>query len=1034
MKRIPLILLSLLISIIFNSIGFAETKGFQPKNINISGFLEETNRSVKISNKISTEEFSLFGEDLKEYELSVDFSLKKQKQKVLFEEIRYQIDDSFHVGNKQGKFLFSEQEPSKNGLIEVKLVPSQKNSQDGNYFPNGIKLSDYDELLIEYLDIDTDNAANVDFSLLLESDVDSDVLLEKANILLQSSLFLEEVAMEDVITSSWLPKNAQYLFERRFGLERDNDWRYVQDGKWTVIQKRFDRDLSNILALDLELDIAIPLQGVNFRLRTEDGDEVIAEWVSEGIIKQSAIDRNNNGNQRVRLLLLDLKKKYKNLVLEELIVFVDGTVDKILQNRPLYSLHWMGTTDEIQNSTLQDDKLDLDQNDSRDNTQMLELVIANTQIENLNRGYKRLKVDLNEVLRRVDYNSNIISAKLLIKPKNQNNLGGVEISKFSLNSQYDDVVPLLEEQGRDLLEKKWKVNLDSFAINNELSVWPIIYKYSNASRDLISENSIEPWVDIEWKVDKNIHDSSFLYVGGIDINDKVTSIKASTFSSLGEILGSWDLQLNESVQLESFEEKNSRIDYIKIRFFLDQRKDKVNYKDEEDLNLINNNKPVITELVLFKVDNLSFNQILDTSLPLQQEIPLNINIESQPPGIYPMVYQDGLVRFFMMDDKKYRGDVIDNKDLHGDLVFSTLIKDLDRSENEYIFLNYEAPWFFPLLNKCWLEMTTKNSKREMSQTICLNSSYGERRIPLPKWADQINWRIVKPYENNLWSNLGSDIFNLSMKLRSDINFTYPINQLLDRPIISLQDKLFYINDELTRAGGNLYFDLGELQYDISLSDIKNLENPWLKVQGITLERKKPLSEIEWQGFGKKELAEGISSLSWTKIIKYLLMAFAIAFFAFWRLIISSWLINALRIVIGLPLVFWSLLFWTVFTFLIYAAGILISDGLGENYYFTFGGMAAVMSWRALINYLNPRIESQWPRLSKKINSGPGTKYFSGFFVVLIGVSVMLMLKVNIIAQELALIGYYMLVVGVVLEILDLWKNKSNINQENNTDK
>ena len=35
MKRIPLILLSLLISIIFNSIGFAETKGFQPKNINI---------------------------------------------------------------------------------------------------------------------------------------------------------------------------------------------------------------------------------------------------------------------------------------------------------------------------------------------------------------------------------------------------------------------------------------------------------------------------------------------------------------------------------------------------------------------------------------------------------------------------------------------------------------------------------------------------------------------------------------------------------------------------------------------------------------------------------------------------------------------------------------------------------------------------------------------------------------------------------------------------------------------------------------
>ena len=47
---------------------------------------------------------------------------------------------------------------------------------------------------------------------------------------------------------------------------------------------------------------------------------------------------------------------------------------------------------------------------------------------------------------------------------------------------------------------------------------------------------------------------------------------------------------------------------------------------------------------------------------------------------------------------------------------------------------------------------------------------------------------------------------------------------------------------------------------------------------------------------------------------------------------------------------------------------------------------------------------------------------------------MLMLKLDPIAEQFAVIGYYLLVVGVVLEILDLRKDKPNINQENSVDK
>ena len=183
-----------------------------------------------------------------------------------------------------------------------------------------------------------------------------------------------------------------------------------------------------------------------------------------------------------------------------------------------------------------------------------------------------------------------------------------------------------------------------------------------------------------------------------------------------------------------------------------------------------------------------------------------------------------------------------------------------------------------------------------------------------------------------------------------------------------------------------------------------------------------------------------------------LLKFLSIIFAIWWLISSGWFIKSFRALVAIFLSLWNLpvrvlswfnievswivtfLWWSIVTLSLYASGVLLSGILGENYYFTFGGMAGVLTWRALTEYLNPSIELHWPELSKKVYSGAGAKYFSGFVLVLVGVAVMLMLRLEPIAEQLALIGYYLLVVGVVLEILDLRKEKSNINQENSVDK
>jgi hypothetical protein len=115
--------------------------------------------------------------------------------------------------------------------------------------------------------------------------------------------------------------------------------------------------------------------------------------------------------------------------------------------------------------------------------------------------------------------------------------------------------------------------------------------------------------------------------------------------------------------------------------------------------------------------------------------------------------------------------------------------------------------------------------------------------------------------------------------------------------------------------------------------------------------------------------------------------------------------------------------WGGISVVLYIIGLVSWSNIGENYYFTFGGMAAVIMWRALIVYAKPIISSKWPTIAEKIYGGAGTQYFSGFIVLIIGTTFMLILKLELAAEQLAIIGYYMLVVGVVLEMLDLRKDK-----------
>lgn len=169
------------------------------------------------------------------------------------------------------------------------------------------------------------------------------------------------------------------------------------------------------------------------------------------------------------------------------------------------------------------------------------------------------------------------------------------------------------------------------------------------------------------------------------------------------------------------------------------------------------------------------------------------------------------------------------------------------------------------------------------------------------------------------------------------------------------------------------------------------------------------------------------------------------------ILLAIWAVGALKVVPGaafafLPLTataYWQLprvasygmafirrhplgskfLFFLAITLVLYAIGLFRNIGSGENYFFTFGGMVAVIALRYAILSLQPVMTRRWPSASAHIYRGGGALYFSAALAMLVATALLLALKLEPLAEQAAIVVYYCLVVGTVIEIAALQREK-----------
>jgi hypothetical protein len=245
-------------------------------------------------------------------------------------------------------------------------------------------------------------------------------------------------------SEQWKKKDYRYLLGRELRLRPDPHWRFVQQEKNVMIQRRLNWDLGQDPILRLEMSGAWPLKKMNVRVSfSGDNDrEKIIELPENAIVSQTG--ENNSLIQidlaRVlRALFPENIKKYRlnpkenSIVLREIILFSEGDIQNIKKDKPLKTVKLFST--ESKSDRESDTKLTLPHRHER-----------------LNAHSSRMIVDLADITRTL--RATLESAHLRLLPPENSAECAINLNQVHLVGEYQHKIPvyvqLLKDENRKL--------------------------------------------------------------------------------------------------------------------------------------------------------------------------------------------------------------------------------------------------------------------------------------------------------------------------------------------------------------------------------------------------------------------------------------------------------------------------------------------------------------------------------------------------------------------------------------------------------
>lgn len=845
---------------------------------------------------------------------------------------------------------------------------------------------------------------------------------------------------------AWLPMDKAYRIKRALNMDFDEHWRNQQVGEDTQLQKRFRRNLDGIEVVDFLFNSEAEVKHITLRIAHDKwfGSDTMISW---DVIPHQ-IDSLSDGSMRVRLQIGEwLRQKNdagdgsQKVFLSEAIVLLKGTPNELVHSRPLQEIVFLENA--------------IKQTTTRSTTEQIVSLISRSTL--LAPGYKRWVLDLRPMSQGKRFDVGMKNALLSIRPSDPDRQCALQPFALRLVKVASGKEPIYIADTRRLLrrlggpfnaadperkEVEW-AQTDAYM---PLSLLPaasyINYKNMGVRRLDLPEWGLRFRAAGKWTTQQSPEGLSFKGQGGrIEISWELPSIATQASSTLFlRVLKDAKHISSGKARIDFIDGGSSTINFLPNRPVPLGAAASGKRATRITLDLETNNRPatlMMQELALFRPFLISQTDAFSARRPTWEFFPLGTTAD---------------------DGRKVEMRALGELVVHGTAqpdpappkIWRTPVN-LAAKNLTVLKIGYtlsELP-----RNPCWLTLRARTANKQASLALCPAGTRGELIQPLAQLVKKLGAEdTVLDFE---WeANPSHAVVPLTFDIQAQLGSSSPpsVRELLAQNVsVNVGSQSYYplaipetdIDDFSNRGRGGLDFGEITLLAGQKLDVDSAVSDTFFQVQKVMLENDRSLTAADMgQLYPSKERES-----AWPyRIIKLALMlALGAVAWLLWRRGIWQKTWKALWSRIFGPEKYWGglvrklclrvvtvrtslaravppvavFMIFSAATLALYAFGLILHNEQGENYFFTFGGILAVFSWRALLRYARERIFRALPTLADTIYGGKGIIYFTGALVGLLVTAGLLAFNLAPVAEQVAVVVYYFLVIGTVLEIVEL---------------
>ena len=358
---------------------------------------------------------------------------------------------------------------------------------------------------------------------------------------------------------------------------------------------------------------------------------------------------------------------------------------------------------------------------------------------------------------------------------------------------------------------------------------------------------------------------------------------------------------------------------------------------------------------------------------------------------------------------------------------------------------YKVPPTIHTSNPCWLQFTLVSTNHQVDRSLCSEDSTHQIIFPANKLFHGINfqndeilkhitWKVSVKNQANL--NLQHHPIDVGVSLMGYDIQTFRSNALI-HPFMEWKGTAIFPKymawvSKKDIFSQNLMTSLGTLsigEKPEKKSFYSFLDHPYFQINSINLIRNEPISRDEWKSLTSnkpEKLAPTETGMNpfYTKLIFLLILAGGLWWG--WRQKIKlarlKWLIQISEELAPKQILVWLSI--AVGSYFLGVISYLIKWNVVSDILLSLAGIAILLAWRSFVWMIRPDLEFHRPELAAKVYRRPGSPYIAGFIITLVTTTFFMIVTLESVAKPIALIGYYMLVVGVFLEIKHL-RNQNN---------